>query len=79
MNILRRLRAEKRLTLRELAALSKVNINAIMSLEKGLSNARPVTIDKLAVALEVDITVLEPLMTQVKSPQLEAATEKEAA
>jgi transcriptional regulator with XRE-family HTH domain len=74
MNILKRLRAEKRLTLRELASKSKVNINAIMSLEKGLSNARPVTIDKLAVALEVDITVLEPLMNQVDNfPKTKAA------
>ncbi len=74
MNNLARLRAEKRLTLRELAAKSGVNINAIMSLEKGLSNARLVTIDKLAKALEVDITVLEPLMHQVdNSPKTKAA------
>ena len=74
MNLLAKLRAEKRLTLRQLAAASGVNINAIMSLEKGLSNARLVTLDKLAKALEVDITVLEPLMHQAdNSPKTKAA------
>lgn len=74
MNILKRLRADKRLTLRALADKSGVNVNTIQYIESGQNNARLGTIARLAAALEVDITVLEPLMTQVKSdPKLKAA------
>ena len=73
MNVLKRLRAEKRFTLKELSLASGVNINTIQYLETEKTNARVGTIARLAKTLEVDITVLEPLMTQVKSPQLAAA------
>ena len=73
MNVLKRLRAEKGYTLRKLAEKSGVNFNTIQYLENGKTNAMVGTIARLATALEVDITVLEPLMTQVQSPKIEAA------
>lgn len=73
MNILKRLRAEKGLTLRQLAEKSGVNVNTIQYLETEQTNARVGTIARLSNALEVDITTLEPLMTQLKSPHLVAA------
>jgi transcriptional regulator with XRE-family HTH domain len=73
MNVLKRLRAEKGFTLRSLAEKSRVNVNTIQYLESGKTNAMVGTIARLAKALDVDISVLEPLMTQVKPPQLEAA------
>jgi transcriptional regulator with XRE-family HTH domain len=80
MNVLKRLRAEKGFTLRGLAAASGVNVNTIQYLETEKTNAMIGTIAKLSKALEVDITVLEPLMTQVdNSPKNEAVSEKEAA
>ena len=73
MNILKRLRAEKRFTLKELSLASGVNINTIQYLETEKTNARVGTIARLATALEVDIAVLEPLMHQVQSPLADAA------
>ena len=74
MNILKRLRAEKGYTLRKLADVSGVNVNTIQYLENGKTRAMIGTIARLAKALEVDITVLEPLMHQAdNSPKNEAA------
>jgi transcriptional regulator with XRE-family HTH domain len=73
MNILYRLRSEKGMTLKELSSATGLHLNTIHLLETGQNNARGKTLFILAKALECEVTVLEPLMTQVKPPQLEAA------
>lgn len=61
------------MTLKELSATTGLHINTIHLLETGQNNARGKTLFILAKALECDVNLLEPLMTQVKSPQLMAA------
>ncbi len=70
MRPIRRLRAEKGLTVRELAEASGVNKNTISDLEHGLRKPRPVTLGKLAVALGVPVEALEdaPIPPLPKTP-----------
>ena len=73
MNILLKLRSEKGWTLRELHEKTGLHINTIHLLETGRNNARGKTLFILAKALDVDVTVLEPLLDQVQSPLADAA------
>jgi len=70
VNPIRRLRAERRMTVRELAQASGVNKNTISDLEHGLRRARPVTLGKLADALGVPVWALEetPVPPPPKTP-----------
>lgn len=58
MQRLRELRRLKVLTLRELEEKSGVSYNTVWRLENGYRKARPSTIRKLAVALEVEASEL---------------------
>ena len=66
VNILERKRAESGLSIQQLADLIKVHRNTIYNLEKGLTNAKPVTIAALAKALGCDYEELLPLQTQAE-------------
>ncbi len=82
---IRRLRAEKQMTVRELAQASGVNKNTISNLEHGLRKPRLVTLGKLADALGVPVEALEetPIPPQPRTPladeTLEAFDERFAA
>lgn len=77
VNILEKKRAEAGLSIQQLADSIKVHRNTIYNLEKGLTNAKPVTIASLARALNCDYEDLLPLQNQVEdkrhSPQTLAA------
>lgn len=74
MNILLRLRSEKGLTLKELAAATGLHLNTLHLLETGHNNARGRTLVVLARFFECDVTVLEPLMHQAdNSPKTRTA------
>lgn len=70
MNPLKKARGKAKLTVRELAKLSGVNVNTISYLENYLQQARPATISKLADALKVPFEDLESLADQeIRKPE----------
>ena len=71
MNVLKRLRAERQLTVRQLSLLSGIGTNTINGLENKGQKARPATLGKLSKALNCTIDDLAELMDQ--SPNLIAA------
>lgn len=66
VNILEKKRAELGLSIQQLADLIKVHRNTIYNLEKGLTNAKPVTIFSLARALGCAYEDLLFLQNQVE-------------
>jgi transcriptional regulator with XRE-family HTH domain len=66
VNILEKKRAEAGLSIQQLADLIKVHRNTIYNLEKGLTNAKPVTIAMLAKALNCSYEDLLPLQKQAE-------------
>lgn len=77
MNPLKKARGKAKLTVRQLAKKSGVNVNTISYLENYLQQARTATIAKLAEALNVPFEDLESLADQEirkpESPNLIAA------
>jgi transcriptional regulator with XRE-family HTH domain len=71
---LKRLRLEKRMTVRDLAEKSGVNHSAISEMERGKRNPHPSTIGKLADALEVQTRELLTTDTTVPPYYVPAAT-----
>lgn len=51
---LKRIREEQNLTIDELASISNVTSVTIRNIEKGRFNPNPKTVNKLAIALDVD-------------------------
>ncbi|MEI6856188.1 S24 family peptidase [Psychrilyobacter sp.] len=51
--LLKQLREEKKLTMKELAAKSGISISTIGEIERGANKSRPRTLEKLAVSLEL--------------------------
>lgn len=59
MQALRRIRAQKRMTLQELSEAAGVTIDTISAFERGRRTPRPITLFKIADALGVDVDELE--------------------
>jgi transcriptional regulator with XRE-family HTH domain len=70
MNKLIYWRSKRKLTVRELAAKSKVSPTTINNLEQGYLKSHALTIAKLAEALEVDISELADFIASPKTVAL---------
>lgn len=67
MNPLKKARIEKGLTLRQLEEKSKVPRDTISKIENDKRRANPLTLNKLANALEIPLDTLMPLSTGYKA------------
>ncbi len=69
MHPIKRLRAERRLSLRELGRLSGVPAGTLSGIERGIREPQILTLAKIADALEVDVEDLYPKATASPSPE----------
>ncbi len=69
MKNLRRIRAERQITLRDLEEMSGVSKETISGIERGSRSPQPLTLGKLAKALDVDV---DDLLSETPRPKASA-------